>query len=271
MLIGMEQIQFELKNLGDEIPHLLLCGRWGSGKTATAQELVKQKNKKLLILTGHTTTKNDIIKTLLGLKGGEVILIDEIQRLDIKAEEMLYLPMEQFILPLTQDNGENIVVKLPKFTLIGTTTETDKLSKPLRSRFILHFTVPDYSSKNLALIVKQKFTDFDLKSCLIIAKHTNTPREALNLAYRVQLLRLPIKKALTFLGFKNGLSKQERDYLLSLKQRKRLSLTSLKWVLQLDKNELLKIEDRLINKGYIEIKSNGRFLTEVGEIFCNKL
>lgn len=270
MLIGMDRIQFELGNLGNEIPNILLSGRHGSGKTATAQELAKQKNKKLIILTGHTTTKRDIIRVLLQLKGGEIILFDEIHRLDIKAEECLYLPMEQYILPLTKENGENIIIYLPKFTIIGTTTETDKISKPLRSRFILHFQVPDYAEKDLANIIKNKYQNIDIVDCLKIARHTITPREALNLLYRILRLNMKIKEALEYLGFKFGLSEEERRYLLVLLNRTRLSLTSLKWVLQLDKNEIMKIEDRLINKGYIEIKSNGRFLTISGEQFCKE-
>ena len=268
MLIGMEKIQSELKNLGNDIPHFLLSGRWGSGKSATAFELAKQQKKKLIVLTGHTTTKTDIIKTLLSLKGGELILLDEIQRLDIKAEEALYLPMEQYILPLTQENGENVIVNLPPFTLIGTTTETDKISKPLRTRFIVHFQVPDYSLEDLANIIKDKYPLIDISSCLKIVEHIGTPREALNLAYRIMRLKKETNIALEYLGYKYGLSETERKYLLALQKRKRLSLNSFKWVLQLDKNELMKIEDRLINKGLIEVKSNGRFLTDEGIEFC---
>lgn len=271
MLIGMEKIQLELSNLPDNCPHFLLSGRWGSGKSASAFDFAEKKHKKLIILTGHTTTKTDIIKTLLSLKGGELILIDEIQRLDIKAEECLYLPMEKYILPLNSLSGENIIVNIPYFTIIGTTTESNRLSKPLRSRFILHFQVPDYTLDNLQAIIKDKYKELDDNCCKVIAEHINTPREAINLAQRITLLKMNTDKALLFLGYKYGLSKEERKYLRVVEERKRLSLTSLQWVLQLDKNEILKIEDRLIHKGLIEIKSNGRFLTESGEKFVNTI
>jgi len=235
------------------------------GKTASAEALAIKRKKNLIILTAHTLTIKEVHTLLMNLKGGEIILIDEIHKLQPKVEEALYLPMERYFLTLQTKSGQNIKIKLPHFTLIGTTTKSSDISKPLISRFQLHFIIPHYSLRNLSRIVKYKFPSLTLKECLKISKKIVTPREALNLAYRVTQLPFDVDKAFEFIGYKNDLSLFERKYLKLLEQRVRLSLTSLTFTLQLDKSEVRKIEDKLINLDYLEVKSNGRFLTVKGK------
>ncbi len=271
MLIGLKKIQYELDNLPEKLPHVLFSAARGTGKTSMAEEIARRRGKELIILTGHTLTVKEVNNMLLNLEGGEIVLIDEIHRLNPKAEEALYLPMERYFLSMQTTAGHNLKVGLPHFTLIGTTTKSSDISRPLLSRFQLHFIIPHYNLRDLSRIVKNKFNNFSTRDCLKVAKKIVTPREALNLAYRINQLPFGLDEAFEFVGYQKDLSLFERKYLKLLNQRKRLSLTSLTFTLQLDKSEVMKIEDRLINLDYIEVKSNGRFVTDKGKLLLEVL
>ena len=78
----------------------------------------------------------------MSLKGGEILFIDEIHRLNKVAEEILYPAMEDFSIDLTTGKSQTVKtmrVPVQKFTLIGATTKAGALSGPLRDRFgIIH-------------------------------------------------------------------------------------------------------------------------------------
>lgn len=73
------------------------------------------------------------------------MFIDEIHRLAPKIEEMLYTAMEDFVIDMVMPDGGHVKIPLQTFTLIGATTKSDHLSKPLKSRFIYKFHFSEYS------------------------------------------------------------------------------------------------------------------------------
>lgn len=270
MLIGLNKIQYELNNL-KEIPFILFTGARGTGKTSLAKYIAQIKNKQLYFLTGNTLNQKKLFNTLIKLKEGDIILIDEIHRVKPEVQEILYQPLNDNCLPLTTVTGENVVIELPKFSVLATTTKTSLLSKPLISRFNLIFQIPHYSIKQLAEIIHSKFDNIILEDCLKIANNITTPREAINLAQRVNNFELSIDESLKFIGYEYGLSNFERDYLKVLQCSKKLSLTSLTFALQLDKDEVYRIEDKLIKKELLNISSKGRELSFKGKEFMEEI
>jgi len=264
-LIGLKNIRYELDSL-KEIPHILFTGPRGTGKTTLARYLAETKKKKLIFTTGNTLKKNELLNIFINLEEGDILLIDEIHRLLPAIEEMLYQPMENFILPIKDYTGHFQLIKLPKFCVIGTTTKPSKISKPLMSRFQLVLQIPHYSVRELARIIKQNFS-ISNHDALQIAINVVTPREAVNLAYRVlQLNKNNISRALEFIGYKHGLSQLERYYMKILQNAGKLSLSSICSALQLDQDEVSYIEDKLLRKGLIEITNRGRSLSVKGLI-----
>ena len=67
----------------------------------------------------------DLVAILNDLEPGDVLFIDEIHRLPMSVEEVLYSAMEDFYIDIMIGAGEgsrSVHLELPPFTLIGATT-----------------------------------------------------------------------------------------------------------------------------------------------------
>jgi len=269
LLIGLEKEQYELLKAPIN-HHILISGPRGSGKTSLIKFLASAKRRRLTFISSATTNLDHILTTLLSVKEGDIIAIDEIHRLNKVMEEALYVPMEEFILYIPTQYGGTTQIKLPQFTLIGTTTQLSALSKALKSRFVLHIQIPTYSLKTLSKIVKVNFPNLTLKDSVLIAHHSIVPREAINLAKRVVSLGLGVQQGLAFLGYKNGLTSLEFKYLDLLKSQERLSLNSISSILQISKEDVQLLEEKLLRRKLIKITSSGRSLTFEGLLLLRK-
>jgi len=258
-IVGLKNIRKELSYY-DNIPHTLFTGARGTGKTMLSKWIANQKNKRLIFLTGNTINQKKLTNIFLKLEEGDIILIDEIHRMPAKVEEVLYQPLNANIFPITTVDGDNYIIKLQQFTLLATTTATGSISKPLLSRFELIFHIPHYSQEELAQIIQQQ--DYSMVDALKIAENIVTPREAFNLSNRIKKLKMSVKDALEFMDYKDGFNSFERKYLELLRNihPQRLSLTSLTFSLQLDKEEVYALEDKLVQRRLININSRGRGL-----------
>lgn len=179
-----------------ELPldHLLFYGPPGLGKTTLASVIAQQMGVDIKITSAPALERpRDIIGILMSLKGGEILFIDEIHRLNKIAEEILYPAMEDFVLDMT--TGKNQTVKtmrlpLPKFTLIGATTKAGALSGPLRDRFGIIHRLEFYTEKELTHVIKRTASilkiEIDEDGANAIAKRSRgTPRIANRLVKRV--------------------------------------------------------------------------------------
>ena len=179
-----------------ELPldHLLFYGPPGLGKTTLAGVIAQQMGVEIKITSAPALERpRDIIGILMSLKGGEILFIDEIHRLNKVAEEILYPAMEDFVLDMT--TGKNQTVKtmripLPKFTLIGATTKAGALSGPLRDRFGIIHRLEFYTIEELTQVIKRTSSileiDIDEEGAIAIAKRSRgTPRIANRLVKRV--------------------------------------------------------------------------------------
>lgn len=199
--IGQEAIKETLKISIEaakkrELPldHLLFYGPPGLGKTTLAGVIAEQMGVDIKITSAPALERpRDIIGILMSLKGGEILFIDEIHRLNKVAEEILYPAMEDFVLDMT--TGKNQTVKtmripLPKFTLIGATTKAGALSGPLRDRFGIVHRLEFYTLNELSKVIQRTASildiDIDEKGAKAIAKRSRgTPRIANRLVKRV--------------------------------------------------------------------------------------
>jgi Holliday junction DNA helicase RuvB len=183
------------KQRGDALDHVLLAGPPGLGKTTLAQIIAREMGTQIHVVTGPTVEKKgDLAAVLTNLQPGDVLFIDEIHRLHMAIEEVLYGAMEDFKLDLIIGQGPSartIRIDLPRFTLVGATTRTGLLSSPLRGRFGVEMRLDFYSHEDLAKIVMRSASLLNVEiqnaGAIEIARRARgTPRIANRLIRRVR-------------------------------------------------------------------------------------
>src|SRR5579862_3377794 len=147
------------KGRNQPLDHVLLFGPPGLGKTTLAQIIAKELGVGFRGTSGPVIARaGDLAALLTNLQPHDVLFIDEIHRLSPPVEEILYPAMEDFQLDLIIGEGpgaRSIRIDLPPFTLVGATTRSGLITRPLRERFGIPLRLDFYQPDELRQIVSR--------------------------------------------------------------------------------------------------------------------
>jgi Holliday junction DNA helicase RuvB len=290
---------------GTAIPHVMMSGRPGLGKTTLARIVANEMESNLIeLIASNIQDPQQLTTQLAALEEGDILFIDEIHSLPRAVEEILYSAMEDARITIVLESPFNdmmnslgiasspkqtrtITMDLPQFTLLGATTLAGLVSAPLRSRFVQTLNLEVYSMPDLQQIVLNASRKMGFKIskavALEIAKRSrSTARIAIGhlhwlvefcTATEVPATLQSVSEAFVLKGIDaHGLTKQDHAYLrLLVDADKPMGLSSLAASLGEDEKTLTDaIEPYLMQEGYIKRASKGRVAEQKAFDLINK-
>lgn len=144
---------------GKPLDHILFYGNPGLGKTTLAEIIASEMGVRLVCSSGPVLERSgDLASILSSLEKHDILFIDEIHRMPVHVEEVLYPAMEDFKMDLLtgqKPNLRTIRIDVAPFTLAGATTRIGLISSPMRDRFGIVARLEYYNPEELARIVKR--------------------------------------------------------------------------------------------------------------------
>ncbi len=183
------------RSRGEAMDHVLFYGPPGLGKTTLAQIMSRELGVGFKSTSGPVIAKaGDLAALLTNLQERDVLFIDEIHRLNPAVEEILYPAMEDFALDIMIGEGpaaRSVRIDLPPFTLVGATTRSGLITKPLRDRFGIPTRLEFYTTDELTEVVNRGARLLGLAMSEdgareVAARSRGTPRIAGRLLRRVR-------------------------------------------------------------------------------------
>lgn len=169
------------KNSGQVMPHVLIDGPPGLGKTTIASAIANEMGVNLYTVNAASVrSSKHIIPYLMNMEPRSVLFIDEIHRLPKLVEEFLYPVMEDFRIDMLIENKPESI-DLPIFTMVGATTSGGSLSQPFYDRFTIKEHLSFYTQDVLAKLaglnaIKMGIKLSDEHSYEIAKRSKGTPR-----------------------------------------------------------------------------------------------
>lgn len=273
--VGQDRIKARLRThieaalADDRMPdHMLFEAPPGYGKTSLAIIIAEEMFAEVKVIKMPMSTK--ALSAVLRRWDGGVLVLDEIHRGSRKEqEELLPLLEEGYV---SMPNGRRTYMS-PDTTIVGTTTEPDKVIAPLRDRFPIRPRFVDYTNAEMGRIVKGmgekikiKFSEAEARA--LGAACAGTPRQARGLVLSARDLRTTnAAKILDMVEIDpDGLTAEHKHYLHIVDDAGGIGvgLATITTLMQLPTSTIRDLERLLLKRGFLTLEKTGRELTNAG-------
>ena len=251
-----EFIKLAIEKIKSKCMNLLFSGYAGTGKTFSTKMIAVETGRKYVYLNGNLN-KDKMIEVMRNIDENSLVCIDEIHNLREATAEIIYPAIEY-----GEISYEGNVIKLNNLVFVGTTTEPEKLPKPLLDRFMrIEFEEP--SEEIMSLILEKRGLSTEciqkLLNFTINIRTINKIIDYIELYGEKTMENLVKVFRLMKINLYSGLSDEQEKYMDYLKKVGRAGVRNLSLVLKRSENYIkLDIEPDLIRKEMIMITSRGR-------------
>lgn len=296
--IGQEQIKdllwtaiYAAKKRNQPLDHVLLNGPPGLGKTTLANVIAYEMGWELkTIIAPALGTPRVAFELLITLPPNTMLFIDEIHRVRKPVQEVLYPVLEDGLL-FSSIASNPTGTTLNPLTIIGATTNIGKLEQPFIDRFGLPFQLEYYTIDELDSIVMASGEKLGMGvvswevADAISSRSRGTPRIANTMLRRIRDYHDLDPKSPITANFVNkiigtklhtdelGLRPVDHRYLQYLEnQDSPVGVSTISTAISEEEDTVQDfVEPYLLRLGFIERRSNGRWLTEDGKTFAQKI
>jgi Holliday junction DNA helicase RuvB len=200
--IGQDKVKENLRIMlsaantrGEALDHILFYGLEGFGKSTLAEIISNEMGVTIKTTTaGAIARPGDLAMMLTNLRANDVLSIVELQHLARQVEDVLRQAMENGVLDIMIGKGpttRSIRLKLPRFSIVGTTTNYGLISQRLRDDFGATYRLDFYDLPAMQMIVARSAgilgVSIDTEGVREIARRARgTPRVANRLLKQVR-------------------------------------------------------------------------------------
>ena len=269
---------------GSRFPDSLALGGPGLGKTQISHLIALESGVVCKeVLASSISKMSELHGIFMEINDGDIIFFDEIHCLKKELMIVLYRIMENRKLFISSNNRKTpFQISLPKFSLIGATTDYHRLPKPMIDRFKLVLYFEFYSQSEIEIIIRNRCKKLnwicdDNVYSHIASKGRGTPRIALRIlentrrvarSENADIITLEhLNRSCQLEGLDNvGLNNEERRLLNILAQTNEpIRLNTLAMCLGTQSRNVAQIlEPYLFRIGFITKTDKGRMLTSKG-------